>query len=398
MQELVCEKVEQAVGILSELGIDAWLTFVRETTESCDTVLPIILGHHLTWQSALILTRTGEQIAIVGRYDADTVRGVGAWREVIGYDQGISTVLRETLARLDPRHIAVNYSIDDVKADGLSHGLWLLLQSHLKGTPFVERLTSGERIAAALRGRKSPGEVARIRAAVAATEEIFEETGRFLTIGRTEREVAASMKEQARRRGLDFAWEEAGCPIVNTGPESSIGHSIPSDLKIAPGHVVHIDFGVKKDGFCSDLQRCWYVPRPGESRPPEPVQRAFDATRSAILAAAAVLRPGVEGWVVDQAARSTLTAAGYPEYQHGTGHHLGRAAHDGGGILGPRWEKYGGGPFRRVEAGNVFTLELGVYANGEHGAIGLEEDVLVTESGVEWLSTPQATMPFLGSF
>ena len=395
MNTLVCEKVDQAVAILQELDIDVWLTFVRETTESADPVLPIILGHDLTWQSALILTRGGERIAIIGHFDADAVRGVGAWTSVAPYVQAVSAPLREALGRLNPRTIAVNYSTDDVKADGLSHGLWLLLHEHLRGTPWPARFIAADGIIAALRGRKSPAEIARMRKAIAATQEIFDQTGEFLAPGRSEKEIAAFMKQQARQRDLGLAWDEASCPIVNTGPESSIGHSVPSDLKVAPGHVVHIDFGVRREGFCSDLQRCWYVPRPGETAPPPAVAAAFQATRASILAAADVLKPGVEGWTVDAAARTKLTSLGFPEYQHATGHHLGRAAHDGGCILGPRWERYGRTPYRRVEAGNVFTLELGVYAIGDHGAIGLEEDVLVTPAGVEWLSTPQESLSCL---
>ncbi len=115
---------------------------------------------------------------------------------------------------------------------------------------------------------------------------------------------------------------------------------------------------------------------------------AFEDVRGAILAAAAVLKSGVEGWRVDQAARDFIVSAGYAEFQHATGHGLGRAVHDGGTLLGPRWPRYGQSPYHLVEAGNVFTLELGVQVPG-HGFVGLEEDVLVLEDGLDWLSQAQ---------
>ena len=98
-----------------------------------------------------------------------------------------------------------------------------------------------------------------------------------------------------------------------------------------------------------------------------------------------MLRPGVRGHEVDAAARAVIVAAGYPEYKHALGHGLGRAVHDGGTMLGPRWPCYGNTTDREVEAGNVFTLELGIET--EAGIIGLEEDVLVTATGCEFLST-----------
>ena len=101
-----------------------------------------------------------------------------------------------------------------------------------------------------------------------------------------------------------------------------------------------------------------------------------------------MLRPGVAGWEVDAAARESLVAAGYPEPMYALGHQLGRSAHDGGTVLAPRWDRYGAAPFGVVEERNVFTLEYGTAVPGR-GYIGLEEDVLVTADGIEWLSTPQ---------
>jgi Xaa-Pro aminopeptidase len=135
------------------------------------------------------------------------------------------------------------------------------------------------------------------------------------------------------------------------------------------------------------MQRMWYVRRPGETAPPGPVQTAWSDVIRALDAAAAALRPGVRGHEVDAAARRVIVAAGYPEYKHGVGHGLGRAVHDGGTLLGPRWPCYGRMTDGIVEPGNVFTLELGVMTAA--GFVGLEEDVVVTERGCEYLSTPQ---------
>jgi Xaa-Pro aminopeptidase len=131
----------------------------------------------------------------------------------------------------------------------------------------------------------------------------------------------------------------------------------------------------------------WYVRRPGESAPPADVQRAFDTVVRAIDAGAAALRPGVRGFEVDAAARRVVVEAGYPEFKDGLGHGLGRAVHDGGTMLGPRWPCYGRNPEGAVEARNVFTLELGLQTPA--GVVGLEEDVLVTAAGCEFLSSRQ---------
>lgn len=390
------EKVRQAAGILDELDLDGWLTFVRETTETGDPILPLILGQPLTWQSALLITRRGDAIAIVGKYEDDAVRSTGAWAEVIPYVEGIAAPLRETLARLDPASIGINVSESDVKADGLTVGLHRVLLGHLEGTPYRDRLTSAERAAGALRGRKTPSELARIEAAIAAGDAIFEQVARDAAPGTTEAEVARRMHALADEGGMETAWEREQCPIVTTGPGSMVGHGIPSDtLAVRRGMVFHLDFGVRRDDYCSDIQRCWWVPRAAGDDAIDPiVTRCFDAVRDSIRAAFAALRPGAVLHEVDAAARSTLVGRGFPEYGHATGHQVGRAAHDGGGVIGPRWERYGDATSRTAEPGEVWTLELGVDLE-DHGYLGLEEMVVVEQDGCRWLSTPQETLPVL---
>lgn len=381
------EKIAQAVGILQEKNVDLWLTFVRETEHNADPALPLISPSNVTWHTALIITRDGHKVAIAGRYEIVNFERMGIWDECIKYDQSIQPALIEVLDRLSPRQIAVNYSESDTAADGLSHGMYLTLQRYLAGKPYT--LISAEDILNPLRGRKTQGEIARIRAAVALTDDIIDRITAYLKPGLSELEIANYIHAEYRKEGVIPSWDPGHCPTVTCGPDSPVGHVSPSAEYVSKaGQLVRIDQGVILNHYISDIQRVWYLQPAGETGIPAPVQHAFDSVRAAILAAGAVLKPGVQGCVVDDAARNTIVAAGYPEYQHAVGHMIGRTVHDGATLLGPRWERYGKTPFGIVEAGNCFTLELGVQVPG-YGLVSLEEDVVVTETGYEWLGKPQ---------
>ena len=382
------EKLDQGVEILREQDVDLWLTLVRETLLTPEPSLDLIAGTYCAWQGAFLISRTGERMAIVGRFDAPNVEELGAYSEVVGYDQSLRPALLSAIERLEPRSVALNYSESDPAADGLTHGLWLVLQETLAGSPYADRLISSEQIVNALRGRKSAAEVARIRGAMEATEEIFEKVTSKLQPGMTELEIAALMHAEVASRGLGYAWGREHCPAVNAGPEKEVGHTAPGELRTRRGELLHVDFGVQRDDYCSDLQRVWYFLDEGETIAPPDVMRAWDALWASVDAGAGVLRPGIVGAEVDAAARENLMAAGFPEPMYALGHQLGRTAHDGGTLLAPRWDRYGSAPLGIVEEGNVFTLEFGT-AVPDRGYIGLEEDVLVTADGIEWLSTPQ---------
>ena len=394
---LVQEKVNQAISLLQEKDIDMWLTFVRETPAAGDPILPLIYSLDLTWQSALILTRRGERIAIVGRYEAEAARSVGAYTLIIDYDQSIRSILVNTIEKINPRNIAINYSLNEVYADGLSFGLYQVLLDYLSGTPYADRLISAEGIIRSLIGRKTNTEIKNITKSVERTNSIFQDTFRLIKPGLTERQLADYMHSRLQAYGVGPAWQIGSCPTVNIGPDSPIGHTLPTDIKVSPGQLIHFDFGVKHNGYCSDIQRMVYMLKPDESKPPEVVTNAFNVVVNAIEATVAFMKPGLLGKEVDKVARNIVTAAGFPEYMYGTGHHLGRNAHDGGGILGPEWEKYGSQPNIPLEVGNVFTIEPGLYLP-EYGYIGLEEDVVVTDEGAEYLCDPQKELVLVRGF
>lgn len=395
MSQLVMEKINQAIEILEQNQIDLWLVFVRETMAGSDPVLPLIYGHDLTWQSALIFTRTGERIAIVGRFEAETARRVSGYTKIIPYDDSIRPKLLYILEQFNPSNIAINFSLNDVLADGLTHGLYQVLTGYLQGTPYLDRLISAEHLISALRGRKMPGELARIRAAVELTEGILAEAFGYAKIGMSEYEVSDFLHRKLVEFNVAPAWEIENCPIVNSGPDSPAGHAGPSQLAIAPGHILHIDFGVMKDDYCSDIQRVAYFLRSGERRAPKEVQHGFDTVVSAIQVAVDAMKPGIAGVEIDAITREYVIKRGYEEFKHATGHHLGRLAHDGAGIIGPPWERYGDTPNYKLESSQVYTIEPSLFVPG-YGIIGIEEDVLVTENGTKYLSTPQVELILLG--
>jgi Xaa-Pro aminopeptidase len=384
---LTAEKIDQAQSLLREDGVDCWLTFARETMTLPDPALDLILDAHCVWPSAFIIPAEGKATAIVGSLDVQNIRDHAPY-EVSGYVDSIREPLRAALERMDPRRIALNYSSADVMADGLSHGMHRLLLEILDGTPFPGRFESSERVLARLRSRKSLAEIESVRSAVEETLGILDELTGFLRPRLSEKDVADFILARMAARGLETAWPADQCPAVFTGPESAGAHASPTRRFIECGHLMNIDFGVRKNGYVSDLQRTWYFLRSGETAPPDDVRGGFAVLLESIRLAAKVLRPGIAGWEVDAAARTHITNAGYAEYPHALGHQVGRKAHDGGGLLAPRWDRYRHLPSLKVEKDQIYTLEPRLTVEGR-GVATVEEIVVVTETGCRFLSKPQ---------
>lgn len=384
---LIKDKIEQTFQLLNELDIDCWLIFVRESTMAPDPSMPLVVGHDVTWQSFFIYTKQKEAIALVGNFDKENFIRSGCFTEVRSYTTDASEEIQSILSKIDPKKIAINYSEDNVAADGLSHGMYLLLQKYLSESPYTERLISSEKLIGKLRSKKLKQEIGYLQKAAELADDIWKKTVQDIRVGMSEEQVAAIINYYIfhGKNKLSFP------TIVNAGDKSEPGHSLPSKATLSGGDLLHVDFGIKYKYFCSDIQRLAYFKRPNEKAVPPELLEAFQLVFDIITASAKMCKPGVLGHEIDAEARTMLEENGFETYQHALGHQLGRDVHDGSALIGPKWERYGELTSIPLEENNVFTLELEILLPGI-GCVGLEEDIVVTKNGGEFLCLRQTEL------
>jgi len=272
----------------------------------------------------------------------------------------------------------MNFSKYDHTADSLTYGLFLKFQDILQKMEFKGEIHSSELFLEELRSVKTKEEIERITEAVKITEEIFGELPNVVFKGISEREIVEKMKEMTENNGCTLAWSE---PAVTFGLDTALGHRISSERKLKRNESIHIDFGVKYKGYCSDIQRVFFY----GNTPPEKMVRAFEVIRKAQEESIEAIRPGRKGHEIDAVARAVIIGNGYPEYKHALGHQVGREVHDGGCVLGPLWKRYLHNAVKPLEKGNVFTIEPTISGDVN---LGLEDDIVV-EKKARLLSHPQ---------
>lgn len=393
------------VASLRRSNIDAWVVVTREAT--VDPVAFDVAADHAVGRVVCLFVDKGdrlERIAIVASYDTDAFEKSGLYTKVVPYGkEGAGPAVKEAVASLNPKAIAVDMSRDEPLADGITAGNLHWLRDTL-GPDYAKRLVSAEAFLISYRSRKTPGEIAKLREAVKKSEQILAEalTPAVIRPGQTtEQDLADFIRKRRREMGLGPSWEDDQDPNVTAGVTR--GHSGPSTATILPGSVIRIDFGVDDEGYKTDIQRLAYVLRPGETEAPPEVAAAFATVRAANRAAAAALKPGATGTAVDTAARHVVTDADYEEYPHATGHPIGFYTHDLGPLLAPAWpDRYGKLGSYVIERDQTFAIEPALevelpWTMGGKVGFGLEEDYVVTDRGSEPLGTPQETLILIPS-
>jgi Xaa-Pro aminopeptidase len=221
-----------------------------------------------------------------------------------------------------------------------------------------------------LRAVKEPGEIDRIKAATALADAAFQRLIRDQLEGRTERELAIALEHDMRERGAHRPSFET---IIAAGPHGALPHAQPRDVEIHRGDLVVIDWGAELDGYCSDCTRTVAVGDPGEE-----TRRVYELVLEAQLAGLSAIKAGAGGRAVDAVARDLIEAGGHGEqFGHGLGHGVGIDVHES-----PRLSQRSEDELR---AGNVVTVEPGIYIPGRFG-IRIEDLVVVTEGGCEILT------------
>ena len=222
-----------------------------------------------------------------------------------------------------------------------------------------------------LRAVKDASEIERIRDAARVGSEVMEETIRLVRPGVTELDLAAEIGYRMRRKGASGESFEA---IVASGPRSALPHARPTSRQIGKNELVVLDLGAILRRYCSDLTRTVYV-----GRAPSRIRRWYQAVLEAQAAGRDIVRAGVTTGAVDTATRGVLQRKGLGRYfVHSTGHGIGLEIHED-----PRLAR---GQKALLEAGNVITLEPGIYVEGV-GGIRIEDDAVVTPRGAEILTT-----------
>lgn len=380
------EKLSQATNILHELDVDMWVTVGRETSMNNDPVLPLISTIDFASLSALIVTPGGVTV-LTGHMDADGARQTGVYEDVRAYDKSFKEVFFDILKEYNPKQIALNYSTKDVASDGLSYGMYLQFMNFLEEANYTGEVISAENIIGKLRGVKSPEEKKRINEAIEIAEKIFEDARGYIKAGVSEIDIYNYFQERLKYYGVESGWHPDHCPGVMLGPDTVMGHNAPTDLKAKKGDAITVDFGVRKEGYCTDMQRVYYLREDHENSVPEEVQKTFEVIQEAVRRGMAAMKPGVKGFEVDKVARDYVLSMGYPNFNFGFGHQVGRKAHDGGLLMAPQWDRYKGANEQELEEDMIFTVDVNLPTS--RGNVGQEDMAIVTKDGGVYISKKQ---------
>ncbi|MDP3386481.1 MAG: Xaa-Pro peptidase family protein [Eubacteriales bacterium] len=383
MSKLHEEKIAQAITYLNEYDLDSWLIF---SSEGSDSAVNLVTGLKTVGNTFFIITKEGHKYAIASIIDAQESENSGLFDEVIRYSNNVHEVLNQLMMRLNPRHIALDYSQSDHLCDGLTRGKYLWLSENLDES-LVNRFTSSEKVLKKIRSIKTESEIDRIKKAIDLTTDIYDDVFKRLKAGMTETQVAEMFVDEMRSRGVtNGITNKLTYPMVL---KERIAHREPGDAVIQKGDFLIIDFSVNYEGYVSDIARTAYFLKAGEVEAPEAMRRRFNSVYEAITLVKENIRPGMQGYQLDDLARKHLLDNDMPEISHATGHQIGRLVHDGGALLGPRWPRYGSAPYETIEENMVFTIEPTIlYSNGDYSIL-TEENIVVKEKGGEFLSKRQ---------
>jgi Xaa-Pro dipeptidase len=318
----------------------------------------------------LLVPAKGDAAIVAPSFEVERVKRASAVTDVRGWDEQDDPwkLVKPALQAMKPAHRVGQGTIEASLDYGSALRLFDVAGGNWKwqsAAPATERL----------RVIKYPEEIALIRRAIEITEASIAATVAALVPGVTEREVAAKLSEEMRSRAA------GGGGLVQFGPSSALPHGGPGGSALQKEMVVLIDAGTQVSGYTSDITRTtWFGDAPSDE-----FKKVFNLVHDAQTAAMELGKPfSVRCQEMDEAARRVITAGGYGQYfTHRLGHGMGMDGHEPPYLVE--------GNDTPLEAGMVFTIEPGIYQLDKFG-VRIEDDTLVTDSGLEVLSQRPAKL------
>lgn len=283
-----------------------------------------------------------------------------AWGDAEGYQAAFRAAKTE-LGLSAPRRLGV---------DGMTMRVfeWLALADG--GVSMTDTQDVGQALLR-VRAHKSADEIALMQAAIDISETALRRTMEWVQVGMTEQHIAQKLADEMSALGSEGS---AFGSIVLTGEKSALPHGSAGQRTLGQDDLLLIDFGAKKQDYPADITRTFCLGKPSET-----LRDIHQVVLEANLAAQALAKPGVTCHEVDKAARDVIQAAGYGDYfTHRLGHGLGLSGHELPNVA-PNNDTV-------LEPGMVFTIEPGIYLP-DVGGVRIEDDVVVTETGIESLTT-----------
>lgn len=307
-----------------------------------------------------------------------------AARQTSGVDEVIDHTASERLLRDLARKHSVVYTLGDPPY--AEHFDFALNPAPRKLREELDRIFTTTRDCqkelAELRAIKQPSEVEAIKKAIKLTTDTFQTIHEHLTDFHTEYELEAEFSYLFRRKGaLGHAYD----PIVATGGNACTLHYVANHDRLRKGQLVLIDIGARLGGYAADVTRTYAYGEP--SKRTREIHEAVQVAQAKIVG---LLGPGVSVMEYQQGVdtimkhtlhelgltKNTDDDAAYRHYMpHAVSHGLGIDVHDRLGAP------------RVFQPGMVLTVEPGVYVPEKSIGVRIEDDILITEHGVQNLSS-----------
>jgi len=346
-------RLDRARAELRKTGIDVLLASVGAD-------LPYLTGYEampLERLTMAVIPADGDAVLVVPELEAprvavrDGVFSLRAWGETD-----------------DPVAIVAGLVGAPMRA-AITDQTWSVFLLELQTAMPATRFLSARPISAALRLRKEPAEVTRLRLAAEAVDRVAARLAQVRFSGRTEKSLSDQVAAMTVEEGSDVATFK----IVASGPNAASPHHQAAGRIIQTGDPVVVDFGGKVGGYCSDTTRTFHV-----GQPTAEYRRVYDVVRAAQEAGVAAARPGVAAEAVDAAARRVIADAGYGAFFiHRLGHGIGLEAHEDPYLVA--------GNTLALQPGMAFSVEPGIYLPGRFG-VRIEDIVVCTEDGAQRLN------------